>query len=119
MGEHAVVKGISRQISGRRIVHRYAVYLHAIHDNVFAVIIGFTLIAVGEKGQPLLNVIDSLNEVCLKIISTIMYFTPIGVFCTIVPVVEANGTETIISLATQLIILYLSLHLSYMDLPLK
>lgn len=51
---------------------------------VFAVIIGFTLIAVGEKGQPLLNVIDSLNEVCLKIISTIVYFTPIGVFCTIV-----------------------------------
>ena len=52
--------------------------------------------------------IDSLNEVCLKIISTIMYFTPIGVFCTIVPVVQANGTETIISLATQLIILYLA-----------
>lgn len=75
---------------------------------VFAVIIGFTLISVGEKGQPLLNVIDSLNEVCLKIISMIMYFTPIGVFCTIVPVVEANGTETIISLATQLIILYLA-----------
>ena len=75
---------------------------------VFAVIIGFTLIAVGEKGDPLLKVIDSLNEVCLKIISTIMYFTPIGVFCTIVPVVQANGTETIISLATQLIILYLA-----------
>lgn len=37
-----------------------------------------------------------------------MYFTPIGVFCTIVPVVQANGTETIISLATQLIILYLA-----------
>ena len=75
---------------------------------VFAVIIGFTLISVGEKGKALLNVIDSLNEVCLKVISTIMYFTPIGVFCTIVPVVQANGTETIISLATQLIILYLA-----------
>ena len=37
-----------------------------------------------------------------------MYFTPIGVFCTIVPVVEANGTETIISLATQLVILYVA-----------
>ena len=77
---------------------------------VFAVIIGFTLIAVGEKGDPLLKVIDSLNEVCLKIISTIMYFTPIGVFCTIVPVVQANGTETIISLATQLIILYVAFY---------
>ncbi len=72
----------------------------------FAVIIGFTLIAIGEKGKPLLKVIDSCNEVCLKVISTVMYFTPIGVFCTIVPVVEANGTDTILSLATQLIILY-------------
>ena len=54
-------------------------------------------IAIGEKGEPLLKVIDSCNEVCLKVISTVMYFTPIGVFCTIVPVVEANGTSTIVS----------------------
>ncbi len=73
---------------------------------MFALIVGFTLIAIGEKGEPLLKVIDSCNEVCLKVISTVMYFTPIGVFCTIVPVVEANGTKTILSLATQLIILY-------------
>ena len=38
---------------------------------VFALIIGFTLIAVGEKGTPFLNLIDSVNEVCLKIITTI------------------------------------------------
>lgn len=75
---------------------------------VFAAIIGFTLISVGEKGEPLLRVISSLNEVCLKIISVVMYFTPVGVFCTIVPVVQANGTDTIISLATQLIILYVA-----------
>ena len=75
---------------------------------VFSLVIGFTLIAIGEKGEPLLKVIDSLNEVCLKIISTVMYFTPIGVFCTIVPVVEANGTSTIVSLATQLVILCIS-----------
>lgn len=75
---------------------------------VFSVIVGFTLISLGEKGKPLLNVIDSLNEVCLKVISVVMYFTPIGVFCTIVPVVEANGTSTIISLAQQLLILYIA-----------
>lgn len=74
----------------------------------FAVIVGFTLISIGEKGEPLLKVIDSLNEVCMKVISVVMYFTPIGVFCTIVPVVEANGTSTIISLATQLVILYIA-----------
>lgn len=75
---------------------------------VFAVVVGFTLIAIGEKGAPLLKVIDAANEVCLKVISTVMYFTPIGVFCTIVPVVESNGTRTIISLAQQLIILYIA-----------
>ena len=74
----------------------------------FAVIIGFTLIAIDEKGEPLLKVIEAGNEVCLKIISTVMYFTPVGVFCTIVPVVEANGTDTILSLATQLVILYVA-----------
>ena len=77
---------------------------------VFAVIIGFTLLAIKGKGEPLLHLIDSCNEVCLKIISTVMYFTPIGVFCTIVPVVEANGTKTILSLATQLIILYVTFY---------
>ena len=86
---------------------------------VFALIIGFTLIAVGEKGTPFLNLIDSINEVCLKIITTIMYFTPIGVFCTIVPVVEANGTETIISLATQLVVYGLSVKLIGKQSPLK
>ena len=81
---------------------------HMLQVLVFSLVIGFTLIAIGEKGEPLLKVIDSLNEVCLKIISTVMYFTPIGVFCTIVPVVEANGTSTIVSLATQLVILYIA-----------
>ena len=77
---------------------------------VFAVIIGFTLLAIKEKGVPLLHLIDSCNEVCLKVISTVMYFTPICVFCTIVPVVEANGTSTIVSLAIQLIILYVAFY---------
>ena len=38
---------------------------------MFALIVGFTLIAIGEKGEPLLKVIDSCNEVCLKVISTV------------------------------------------------
>lgn len=75
---------------------------------VFSAIIGFTIISVGEKADPLTKVIEALNEVCLKIISVVMYFTPIGVFCTIVPVVEANGISTILSLATQLLILYIA-----------
>lgn len=75
---------------------------------VFSAIVGFTIIAVGEKADPLTRVISSINEVCIKIIGVVMYFTPIGVFCTIVPVVQSNGINTIVSLATQLLILYIA-----------
>lgn len=75
---------------------------------VFSAIVGFTMVAVGIKADPLTKVIEAINEVCIKIIGVVMYCTPIGVFCTIVPVVQANGIGTIISLATQLLILYIA-----------
>ncbi|MCD8367318.1 MAG: dicarboxylate/amino acid:cation symporter [Clostridiales bacterium] len=75
---------------------------------VFALIIGFTILAVGEKGEPLMAVITSVNDVSLKIISVVMYFTPLGVLCSIATVVEANGTDTILSLATVMIALYVT-----------
>lgn len=85
---------------------------------VFALIMGFTLIAIGEKGEPLLKVIDSCNEACLKIISTVMYFTPIGVFCTIVPVVRGkwNKDDHITGYTADHLIccVSLGLHLLYM-----
>lgn len=73
---------------------------------VFAVIIGFAIVSIGEKANPAYKVIESINELCLRVITVVMKFTPLGVFCTIVPVVEANGTETIVSLATALIACY-------------
>ena len=76
-------------------------------------------VKLNQVTEDVLKVIDSCNEVCLKVISTVMYFTPIGVFCTIVPVVEANGTSTIVSLATQLIILYVAFYGFAMQIPRK
>ncbi|WP_343210263.1 dicarboxylate/amino acid:cation symporter [Anaerolentibacter hominis] len=75
---------------------------------VFAVIFGFAVLAVGEKGKAVLNVIDSLNEICMKIVTVVMKFTPFGVFCTIVPVVHSNGISTILSLSVVLIACYLA-----------
>ena len=40
--------------------------------------------------------------------SIVLYFFPFGLFCIIFPVVDVYGRETIISLATQLIILYVA-----------
>ena len=77
---------------------------------VIAIFLGAGVLATGEKGQKIAELINCMEEVIMKIMMMIIKFTPIGVFCTIVPVVEANGTKTIVSLATQLIILYVAFY---------
>lgn len=75
---------------------------------VFAVIVGVTALAVGEKAKPAVDVIVSLNEIFMKIITVVMQFTPLGVLCTIAPVVAANGIDTVISLIQALAALYIA-----------
>lgn len=72
----------------------------------FAVCVAFACLSIKEKADPFIKLVESINEICMKIIMVVMKFTPLGVFCTIVPVVASNGVNTIISLGTVLIALY-------------
>lgn len=78
---------------------------------VFAIIIGITCLALKEKAQPFVKVVESVNDISIKIISVVMYFTPLGVFCSIASVIYANGTDTIVALGTVLIALYVTMFL--------
>lgn len=62
---------------------------------VFAVIIGFAILALQEKAQPLMDLITSVNEVSMKILFEVMKFTPLGVLCTIMPVLATTGADTV------------------------
>ncbi len=73
---------------------------------VFAIIIGVTCLSLKEKAKPVVDFIRSLDQICLKIITVVMYFTPIGVFASIAGVVNANGIDTVIALGSVLVILY-------------
>jgi len=75
---------------------------------VFAVIVGIACIAVGEKAQPFVKVCESFNEIAIKVIGVVMFTTPVGVFCSLANTVHANGKETLISLATVMIALYIT-----------
>lgn len=78
---------------------------------VFAIIIGITCLAIGKKAEPFVKLAESINEISIKVVSVVMYFTPIGVFCSIASVVYANGTETIAALGKVLIALYVTMFL--------
>lgn len=78
---------------------------------VFAIIIGITCLSLGKKAEPFVKVAESVNDIAIKIVSVVMYFTPIGVFCSIAAVIYANGTQTIIALGAVLIALYVTMFL--------
>ncbi len=75
---------------------------------VIALFFGFGIIAAGEKGKPAADFVDSMSEVCIKIMGMIMKISPIGVFALIVPVVAENGVEVLLPLMRLIAIAYLA-----------
>lgn len=78
---------------------------------VFAVIVGIACLSLGENAAPFVRVAEAVNEISVRIVSVVMYFTPIGVFCSIAGVIYANGTDTILALGAVLLALYLTMFL--------
>lgn len=78
---------------------------------VFAIIIGIACLSLGRKADAFVKVAEAVNEISIKIVSAVMYCTPVGVFCSISAVIYANGTDTIIALGSVLIALYVTMFL--------
>ncbi len=75
---------------------------------VIALFFGFGIILAGDKGKPLADVINSLCDVSMIIMSMIIKLSPFGVFALICPVVAENGPKILGSLLMVLIVAYLS-----------
>lgn len=78
---------------------------------VFAVIVGIACLVLGEKAEPVVKLCESVNEICVKVVTWVMYCTPVGVFCSIAAVMYANGIDTMIALGRVLIALYVTMFL--------
>ncbi len=78
---------------------------------VFAIIVGITCLSLGERAEPFVKVAEAVNDISVKIVSVVMYCTPVGVFCSIAAVIYANGVETMLALGTVLVALYVTMFL--------
>ena len=74
---------------------------------VMAILIGFSVILLGEKGEMAIDGINLLNEIFMKCMEMILKLSPIGVFCLLTPVVASNGAAVIGSLAKVLLAAYI------------
>lgn len=74
----------------------------------FALLLGFALLKMGEKGQKLLNAFKLGQEAMTTLVSIILKFTPIGVFGIMANVVGNIGIEILIPYAKAIVALYLA-----------
>lgn len=65
---------------------------------VFAIIFGISITLIGKKAKPLLDVVEQINEVLLKIIGIVMLFAPVGVFALISKVIMLQGVDVLTKL---------------------
>ena len=64
---------------------------------VFSVFFGIALTAIGKKGEPIINALDSLAHVVLKMVTYVMYLAPAGVFGAMAAAIAKNGLGILVT----------------------
>ena len=64
----------------------------------FAVMFGFALSGIGERGKPVLRFFEVVGDVMIRVTGTVMRFAPIGVFGLIAFTVSRHGLSVLLPL---------------------
>ncbi len=64
----------------------------------FAIMFGFGLAGLGEKGRPLVNFFDLVGQVMIRVTNMVMAYAPIGVFALIAYTVSRHGLAVLLPL---------------------
>jgi proton glutamate symport protein len=78
---------------------------------VFSLFFGAALSAMGERGKPVVAVLDSLAHVMFKVTSYVMLFAPLGVFAAIAATVGGRGVGILFTLGKLIALMYVGLAL--------
>ncbi|MGS4908104.1 dicarboxylate/amino acid:cation symporter [Aeromonas sp. 25-248] len=75
---------------------------------LFAVLFGFSLHHIGEKGKPIFNIIDGFSQVIFCIINMIMKLAPIGAFGAMAFTIGKYGIGSLVQLGQLIASFYLT-----------
>jgi len=77
--------------------------------RVFSTFFGIALAAIGSRGQPVLDVLESTAQAMFKVTGYVMAFAPIGVFAAIAATVGGKGLAILFTLGKLVALMYLGL----------
>ncbi len=75
---------------------------------LFAVLFGFSLHHIGEKGKPIFNIIDGFSQVIFGIINMVMKLAPIGAFGAMAFTIGKYGIGSLVQLGQLIASFYLT-----------
>lgn len=106
-------KGFSLQKFVEHVVPRSVIEAMANNEIlqlvVFSIFFGIALTAVGKKGEPIINALDSLAHIVLKMVGYVMYLAPVGVFGAMAAAIAKNGITILFTFGKYLGEFYLGL----------
>jgi proton glutamate symport protein len=76
---------------------------------VFAMFFGIAIAAIGPKGQPVLDVLESTAQAMFKFTGYVMAFAPVGVFAAIAATVGSKGLGILLTLGKLVALMYAGL----------
>lgn len=83
---------------------------------VFSIFFGLALSAIGEKGQPVVKLMDSLAHAMLKLTNMVMWVAPIAVFSSISVVIAEKGVGILVQYSKLIAMFYFGLLLLWIVL---
>ena len=113
-------QGFSLQKFVEHVVPRSVVEAMATNEIlqlvVFSIFFGIALTSVGKIGEPLINALDSLAHVVLKMVTYVMYLAPFGVFGAMAAAIAKNGLGILVTFGYYIGDFYLGLLLLWIIL---
>jgi len=73
---------------------------------VFSMFFGIALAAIGDRGRPLFDLLESTAQVMFKFTGYVMAFAPIGVFAAVAATVGGKGLAILVTLGKLVAIMY-------------
>src|SRR5258705_4149044 len=115
-------RAVASYTTGAKSVSTVDFLLHMIPDSVvgafaggeilqvllFSVLFGLALARFGDKGKPLVAIIDQVSHALFNVIAIIMPFAPVGAFGPMAFTIGAYGVGTLVSLGKLMACVYLT-----------
>jgi len=80
----------------------------------FTIIFGICILMIGERGKPLIDIAERLNEVMMQVVNIVMHIAPYGVFALMAKTFALQGVDLLVPMLSYFctVALVLFLHLT-------